>query len=161
MEYGDLSKRYVQQSFGAHFAEVHVDRYTGAVRLRRLLAVCGAGRILNPLTARSQVIGGMTMGIGAALMEEMTVDTRLGLFVNHDLAGYEVPVHSDVPHLDVVFIDEVDPTMSPLKAEGVGELGLSGVAPAIANAVYNATGVRVRSYPITLDKHLDGLPAVA
>ena len=161
MEYGDLSKRYVQQSFGAHFAEVRVDRYTGAVRLRRMLAVCGAGRILNPLTARSQVIGGMTMGIGAALMEEMAVDTRLGLFVNHDLAGYEVPVHADVPHLDVVFVDEVDPTMSPLKAKGVGELGLSGVAPAIANAVYNATGVRVRSYPITLDKHLDGLPAVA
>ena len=123
-----------------------------------MLAVCAAGRILNPLTARSQVIGGMTMGIGAALMEEMAVDTRFGLFVNHDLAGYEVPVHADVPHLDVAFIDEVDATMSPVKAKGVGELGLSGVAPAIANAIYNATGVRVREYPITLEKHLEGLP---
>ncbi len=161
MEYGDLKDRFAQQTVGAHFAEVAVDAYTGAVRVRRMLAVCGAGRILNPTTARSQVIGGMTMGIGAALMEEMAVDTRFGFFVNHDLAGYEVPVHADVPHLEAHFIDEVDPTMSPLKAKGVGELGLTGVAPAIANAVYNATGVRVRSYPLTLDKHLASLPAVA
>ena len=161
MEYGDLSKQYAQQTFGAHFVEVGVDRYTGVVRVRRMLAVCAAGRILNPTTARSQVIGGMTMGIGAALMEEMAVDTRFGLFINHDLAGYEVPVHADVPHLDVVFIDEVDATMSPLKAKGVGELGLVGVAPAIANAVYNATGARVREYPITLDRHLGALPALA
>jgi xanthine dehydrogenase YagR molybdenum-binding subunit len=161
MEYGDLKDRFAQQTVGAHFAEVAVDAYTGAVRVRRMLAVCGAGRILNPTTARSQVIGGMTMGIGAALMEEMAVDTRFGFFVNHDLAGYEVPVHADVPHLEAHFIDEVDPTMSPLKAKGVGELGLTGVAPAIANAVYNATGVRVRSYPLTLDKHLANLPAVA
>lgn len=161
MEFGDLAKQYAQQTVGAHFAEVAVDAYTGAIRIRRMLAVCGAGRILNPTTARSQVIGGMTMGIGAALMEEMAVDTRFGFFVNHDLAGYEVPVHADVPHLEAHFINEVDATMSPLKAKGVGELGLSGVAPAIANAVYNATGVRVRSYPITLDKHLEKLPAVA
>ena len=161
MEFGDLKERFAQQTFGAHFAEVGVDRYTGEVRVRRMLAVCAAGRILNPLTARSQVIGGMTMGIGAALMEEMAVDTRFGFFVNHDLAGYEVPVHADVPHLDVHFIDEVDATMSPVKAKGVGELGLSGVAPAIANAVYNATGVRVREYPVTLDKHMDGLPELA
>jgi xanthine dehydrogenase YagR molybdenum-binding subunit len=160
MEYGDLAERYDRQTFGAHFVEVAVDRYTGAIRVRRMLAVCGAGRILNPLTARSQVIGGMTMGIGAALMEEMAVDTRFGFFVNHDLAGYEVPVHADVPHLDVVFINEVDPTMSPVKAKGVGELGLTGVAAAIANAVYNATGVRVRDYPLTLDKHLSQLPSI-
>ncbi|WP_277980562.1 aldehyde oxidoreductase molybdenum-binding subunit PaoC [Sphingomonas phyllosphaerae] len=161
MEYGDLKDRFAQQTVGAHFAEVAVDAYTGAVRVRRMLAVCAAGRVLNPTTARSQVIGGMTMGIGAALMEEMAVDTRFGFFVNHDLAGYEVPVHADVPHLQAHFIDEVDPTMSPLKAKGVGELGLTGVAPAIANAVYNATGVRVRSYPLTLDKHLANLPAIA
>ena len=128
--------------------------------MRRVLAVCAAGRILNPKTARSQVIGGITMGIGAALMEEMVVDKRLGFFVNHDLAGYEVPVHADVPHLDALFIDEVDPTISPVKAKGVGELGLTGVAPAIANAVYNATGVRVREYPVTLEKHLEELPVV-
>jgi xanthine dehydrogenase YagR molybdenum-binding subunit len=94
-------------------------------------------------------------------MEEMAVDTRFGFFVNHDLAGYEVPVQADVPHLEAHFIDEVDATMSPLKAKGVGELGLVGVAPAIANAVYNATGVRVREYPVTLDKHFAGLPEIA
>ena len=98
------------------------------------------------------------MGAGAALMEELAVDKRFGFFVNHDLASYEVPVHADIPHQEVIFVDEVDPTMSPLKAKGVGELGISGVAPAIANAIYNATGVRVREYPITLEKHLDRLP---
>ena len=101
------------------------------------------------------------MGIGAALTEEMVIDKRFGLFVNHDLASYEVPVHADVPHLEAHFIDEVDPTISPVKAKGVGELGLTGVAPAVANAIYNATGVRVREYPITLDKYLDRLPAIA
>ncbi|MHC9419866.1 aldehyde oxidoreductase molybdenum-binding subunit PaoC [Sphingomonas citri] len=160
IEYGDLSRRFEQQTFGAHFCEVAVDAYTGEIRIRRMLAVCAAGRILNPVTARSQVIGGMVGGAGAALMEELAVDKRFGFFVNHDLAGYEVPVHADIPHQDVIFLDEVDPTMSPLKAKGVGELGISGVAPAIANAVYNATGVRVRDYPITLDKHLRDLPQI-
>jgi len=130
---------------------------TGEIRLRRMLAVCAAGRILNPKTARSQVIGAMTMGAGAALMEEMVVDRRHGFFVNHDLASYEVPVHADIPRQDVIFLDEVDPTMSPLKAKG-GELGIVGVAAAIANAVHDATGVRVRDYPITLEKYLDQLP---
>jgi xanthine dehydrogenase YagR molybdenum-binding subunit len=123
-----------------------------------MLAVCAAGRILNPKTARSQVIGGMTMGVGAALMEHLAVDTRLGLFVNHDLAGYEVPVHADIPHQDVIFLDETDPASSPMKAKGVGELGICGTAAAVANAVYNASGVRVRDYPITLDKVMRGLP---
>jgi xanthine dehydrogenase YagR molybdenum-binding subunit len=159
MEFGDLSKQFAIQTFGSHFVEVGVNAFTGEIRVRRMLAVCAAGRILNPKTARSQVIGGMTMGIGAALMEEMAVDKRFGFFVNHDLAGYEVPVHADIPHLDAVFIDEVDPAISPVKAKGVGELGLTGVAPAVANAIYNATGVRVRQYPITLDKFLDRLPA--
>ncbi|PDS63039.1 xanthine dehydrogenase [Rhizobium anhuiense] len=157
MEFGDLAKRFAIQTFGAHFAEVAVNAFTGEIRVRRMLAVCAAGRILNPKTARSQVIGGMTMGIGAALMEEMAVDKRFGFFVNHDLAGYEVPVHADVPHLQVHFIEEIDAVISPLKAKGVGELGLTGVAPAIANAVYNATGVRVRQYPILLEKHLHQL----
>ena len=116
------------------------------------------GRILNPKTARSQVIGAMTMGAGAALMEELAVDRPFGFFVNHDLAGYEVPVHTDIPHQEVIFLDETDPISSPMKAKGVGELGICGVAAAMANAVYNATGVRVRDYPITLDKLLDGLP---
>jgi xanthine dehydrogenase YagR molybdenum-binding subunit len=161
MEYGDLDKRYQQSTFGAHFVEVAVDAFTGEIRVRRMLAVCAAGRILNPVSARSQVIGAMTMGVGAALMEELQVDHRRGFFVNHDLAGYEVPVHADIPHQEVVFLDEVDPVSSPLKAKGVGELGICGVAAAVANAIYNATGVRVRDYPVTLDKLLAGLPAVA
>jgi len=161
MEYGELDKKYQESTFGAHFVEVAVHAATGETRIRRMLAVCAAGRILNPKTARSQVIGAMTMGAGAALMEELAVDTRHGFFVNHDLAGYEVPVHNDIPHQDVIFLDETDPMSSPMKAKGVGELGICGVAAAVANAVYNATGVRVRAYPVTLDKMLDKLPAFA
>ncbi|MPZ20176.1 MAG: molybdopterin-dependent oxidoreductase [Luteitalea sp.] len=158
IEFGDLAETYHQSSFGAHFVEVGVDAATAEVRVRRMLAVCAAGRILNPKSARSQIIGAMTMGAGAALMEELAVDTRVGFFVNHDLAGYEVPVHADIPHQEVIFLDETDPISSPMKARGVGELGICGVGAAIANAIYNATGVRVRDYPITLDKLLDRLP---
>ena len=158
IEFGDLEQRYQQSTFGAHFVEVGVDAATGETRIRRMLAVCAAGRILNPKTARSQVIGAMTMGAGAALMEELAVDKRFGFFVNHDLAGYEVPVHADIPHQEVIFLDETDPISSPMKAKGVGELGICGVGAAVANAIYNATGVRVRDYPITLDKLLDRLP---
>ncbi len=161
IEYGDLSKKYQQSTFGAHYVEVAVDAATGETRVRRMLAVCAAGRILNPKSARSQVIGAMTMGVGAALMEELAVDKRAGFFVNHDLAAYEVPVHADIPHQEVVFLDEADPISSPMKAKGVGELGLCGVGAAVANAIHNATGVRVRDYPITLDKLLDRLPQVA
>jgi xanthine dehydrogenase YagR molybdenum-binding subunit len=160
IEYGDLDKKYQQSTFGAHFVEVGVDAATGEIRVRRMLAVCAAGRILNPKSARSQVIGAMTMGVGGALMEELALDKRHGFFVNHDLAGYEVPVHADIPHQEVIFLDETDPISSPMKAKGVGELGMCGVAGAVANAVYNATGVRVRNYPITLDKLLDRLPPV-
>lgn len=158
IEYGDLGERFQQSTFGAHFVEVGVDAVTCEVRVRRMLAVCAAGRILNPKTARSQVIGAMTMGVGAALMEELAVDTRHGFFVNHDLASYEVPVHADIPHQEVIFLDETDPMSSPMKAKGVAELGICGVAAAIANAVYNATGVRVRNYPITLDKLIPHMP---
>jgi xanthine dehydrogenase YagR molybdenum-binding subunit len=160
IEYGDLAKKYQQSTFGAHFVEVGVDAATAEIRVRRMLAVCAAGRILNPKTARSQVIGAMTMGVGAALMEELVVDKRAGFFVNHDLAGYEVPVHADIPHQDMFFLDETDPMSSPMKAKGVAELGICGVAAAVANAVYNATGVRVRDYPITLDKLLEQMPDV-
>lgn len=160
IEFGDLAEQYQQSTFAGHFVEVGVDSATGEVRVRRMLAVCAAGRILNPKTARSQVIGAMTMGVGAALMEELAVDTRLGYFVNHDMAGYEVPVHADIPEQEVIFLDDTDPVSSPMKAKGVGELGLCGVSSAIANAIYNATGVRVRDYPVTLDKLLDALPDV-
>jgi len=96
----------------------------------------------------------MTMGIGTALMEECVVDTRFGYFVNHDLAEYHVPVHADIPDLEVIFIEELDDKSSPMKAKGVGELGICGVGAAVANAVYNATGVRIRDYPLTMDKLL-------
>jgi xanthine dehydrogenase YagR molybdenum-binding subunit len=161
MEYGDLDKKFQQSTFGAHFVEVGVDAVTGETRVRRMLAVCAAGRILNPKSARSQVIGAMTMGVGAALMEDLVVDKRIGCFINHDLAMYEVPVHADIPHQEVVFLDETDPMSSPMKAKGVGELGICGVGAAVANAIYNATGVRVRDYPVTLDKLLPKLPTVA
>jgi xanthine dehydrogenase YagR molybdenum-binding subunit len=160
MEYGDLDKKFQQSTFGAHFVEVAVDAATAEIRVRRMLAVCAAGRILNPKSARSQVIGAMTMGVGAALMEELVVDKRAGFFVNHDLAGYEVPVHADIPHQEMIFLDETDPMSSPMKAKGVAELGICGVAAAVANAAYKATGIRVRDYPITLDKLLERLPDV-
>ncbi|EIZ8955567.1 aldehyde oxidoreductase molybdenum-binding subunit PaoC [Cronobacter sakazakii] len=161
MEYGDLDKQFQQSTFAGHFVEVAVEANTGEVRVRRMLAVCAAGRILNPKTARSQVIGAMTMGLGGALMEELFVDTRRGFFVNHDMALYEVPVHADIPTQEVIFLEDTDPVSSPMKAKGVGELGLCGVSAAIANAIYNATGVRVRDYPITLDKLLEGMPEMA
>lgn len=161
MEYGDITQRQQQSTFASHFIEAGVDAATGEIRVRRMLAVCAAGRILNPKSARSQVIGAMTMGVGAALMEELAVDKRLGFFVNHDLASYEVPVHADIPHQEVVFLDETDPLSSPMKAKGVGELGICGVGAAVANAIYNATGARVREYPITLDKLLGKLPSIA
>jgi xanthine dehydrogenase YagR molybdenum-binding subunit len=161
IRYGDLDKDFVQATFGAQFAEVAVDRFTGETRIRRMLGVIDAGRVLNPLTARSQVIGAMTMGVGAALMEALAIDKRHGFFVNHDLGGYEVPVHADIPHQDVIFLDHPDPVSSPMKSKGIGEIGLCGVAAAVANAAYNATGIRIRNYPITLDKMLDRLPSVA
>ena len=152
IEFGDLTKTYAQATFGAHFVEVGVDSATGEIRVRRMGGAFAAGRILNPKSARSQVIGAMTMGVGAALMEDAVVDKRFGYFVNHDLAEYHVPAHADVPHQDVFFMDELDEKSSPMKAKGIGELGLCGVGAAIANAVYNACGVRVREYPLTLDK---------
>jgi len=161
IEFGKITDAQQQSTFGAHFVEVAVDADTAEVRVRRMLCVCAAGRILNPKSARSQVIGGMVMGTGAALMEKLEVDTRRGFFVNHDLAGYEVPVHADIPHQEVIFLDEVDAMSSPMKAKGVGELGISGVGAAVANAIYNATGIRVRDYPITLDKLLDRMPDAA
>ncbi|MCU6452769.1 xanthine dehydrogenase family protein molybdopterin-binding subunit [Sphingomonas sp. A2-49] len=161
IEFGDLAKQEQQSTFAGHFVEAAVHAHTGEIRIRRMLAVCAAGRILNPKSARSQVIGAMTMGVGAALMEELAVDKRFGFFVNHDLASYEVPVHADIPHQEVVFLDEVDPMSSPMKAKGVGELGLCGVGAAIANAIYNASGVRIREYPITLDKIIAGSAMVA
>jgi xanthine dehydrogenase YagR molybdenum-binding subunit len=153
---GDLAKQYSQQSYGAHFCEVAVDRDTGETRVRRFLSVHAAGRILNEKTARSQCLGGVTMGIGAALTEEVAVDPRFGSYINHDLAEYHVPAHADIPAIEIVFLPELDDKASPLKAKGLGELGICGVGAAVANAVYNACGVRIRDYPLTLDKVLGG-----
>jgi xanthine dehydrogenase YagR molybdenum-binding subunit len=149
---------FSQQSYGAHFAEVGVDADTGEVRVRRMLGVFTAGRVLNAKTARSQAIGGMVFGVGAALHEELTLDPRFGHFVNHDLAEYHVPVHADIPAIDAIFLAELDDKSNPLKSKGVGELGICGAGASIANAVYNACGARIRDYPITLDKLLAKLP---
>ena len=159
---GDMAKKYSQQSYGAHFAEVAVDADTGEVRLRRMLGVFTAGRILNAKTARSQAIGGMIFGVGAALEEELALDPRFGgYYVNHDLAEYHVPVHADVPDVDAIFLPELDGRSNPLKSKGVGELGICGAGAAVANAVYNACGARIRDYPITLDKVLAAMPSQA
>ncbi|MBW4024546.1 MAG: xanthine dehydrogenase family protein molybdopterin-binding subunit [Proteobacteria bacterium] len=159
---GDMSRKYSQQSYGAQFAEVAVDGDTGEVRLRRMLGVFTAGRILNEKTARSQAIGGMVFGVGAALEEAVVLDPRFGAYyVNHNLADYLVPVHADLPHVDAVFLPELDDRTNPLKAKGVGELGICGAGAAVANAIYNACGARIRDFPITLDKVMSALPAQA
>ncbi|PVY70232.1 xanthine dehydrogenase YagR molybdenum-binding subunit [Cupriavidus alkaliphilus] len=156
---GEAYKAHSHHAYGAHFAEVAVDADTGEIRMRRMLAVIGAGRILNPKTARSQILGGMTWGIGAALMEQTLLDARYGRFINHDLAEYLVPVNGDVAQMEVVFLDQPDPNANPLGIKGLGELGVCGAGAAVANAVYNATGVRVREFPVTLDKVLAGMEA--
>jgi xanthine dehydrogenase YagR molybdenum-binding subunit len=149
---GDEKKERSFHSFGAIFAEVHVDADLGTIRVERITGVYGVGRILNAKTARSQLMGGLVWGIGAALEEETTLDTRYGRFINANLAEYHVPVNADVKSLDVVVLDEVDPYINSLGVKGIGEIGITGVVAAIANAVYHATGVRVRDLPVTLDK---------
>ena len=151
---------YSIHAYGAQFVEVGVDVDTAEIRLRRMLGVFAPGRIFNAKTARSQLIGGMTFGVSMALHEEAIVDTRTGAFVNRDLAGYLVPVHADIPDIDAVLLDSFDDKANELGAKGVGELGNCGANAAVANAVFNATGVRVRDFPITLDKVLPGLPSL-
>jgi xanthine dehydrogenase YagR molybdenum-binding subunit len=140
---------FARHAFGAQFAEVRVDAGTGEVRVPRLLGVFAAGRIIDPTLARSQFIGGMTMGLGMALMEETVVDTGSGDFLNHDLAQYHVAACADVQDIDAVWLDEEDPHLNPMGAKGIGEIGIVGTAAAIGNAVYHATGRRVRDLPIT------------
>ena len=149
-----------QASYGAHFAEVAVNAITGETRVRRMLGVFAAGRILNEMTARSQCLGGMTFGIGAALTEDLIHDPRTGQLVNGNMAEYHVPVNADVPQLEVMFLPERDIQTNPLHAKGIGEVGICGAGAAIANAVFNATGIRTRDFPITLDKLLPDLPAM-
>jgi xanthine dehydrogenase YagR molybdenum-binding subunit len=147
-------KKYAMHSFGAQFSEVRVDSETGEVRVNRHCAVFDVGRVINPKTARSQALGGVTQGIGMALLEHTVYDHLHGRVVTNNLADYAVPVNADVREIDVTFLGHPDFIVSPVGARGIGEIGITGVAPAIANAVYHATGVRVRDLPITPDKLL-------
>jgi len=149
-------KGYSHHAFGAHFVEVGVDTDSCEIRVRRMLGVFAAGRILNAKTARSQLIGGMIWGIGSALHEENVVDDRYGSFVHQDLANYHVPVHADIGEVDAVMLPEVDEHHNPLGIKGLGELGICGAGAAVANAIFNATGKRIREFPITLDKVMIG-----
>jgi xanthine dehydrogenase YagR molybdenum-binding subunit len=152
------ARDYSQHTYGAHFAEVGVDPDTGEVRLRRMFGVFAAGRILNAKTAMSQITGGMIWGVGTALHEYNEVDPRYGSFIAQDLAGYHVPAHADIADLSAMFLDEVDDKANPMGIKGVGELGIAGAGAAIANAVYNASGARIRDYPLTPEKVLAALP---
>jgi xanthine dehydrogenase YagR molybdenum-binding subunit len=146
--------KHARNTHSAIFAEVKIDEQLGVVRVTRVVEAVAAGRILNPKTARSQILGAVVMGIGMALHEETVIDHRFGRIANADLAGYHVPVHADIHDIEVIFVDEPDPIINPLGLKGVGEIGIVGVAAAVANAVYHATGRRVRDLPITLDKLL-------
>jgi xanthine dehydrogenase YagR molybdenum-binding subunit len=161
VEPGENNNRFNQTSYGAHFCEVRVHAVTGEVRVARWNSVFAAGLILNLQTATSQAIGGVVLGIGGALSEELIHDPRSGKVVNRDLGEYHVAVHADIPAIDVHFLEERDPLANPLFAKGVGELSVCGAGAAVANAVYNAAGVRVREFPITLDKLLPGLPPLS
>jgi len=148
------AQQFSMHAFGAQFAEVRVNEDTGEVRVPRLLGVFAAGHIVNPKTARSQFLGGMTWGLSMALHEESVLDPRFGDYVNHDFAEYHIATNADVGEIDVSWIEEDDPHVNPMGVKGIGELGIVGTAAAIANAVYHATGTRVRDLPITLDKLL-------
>jgi xanthine dehydrogenase YagR molybdenum-binding subunit len=145
---------YAMHAFGACFAEARVDADTGEARIPRMTGVFAAGRIINPKTARSQIIGGMTMGLGMALHEESLVDPRFGHVLNHDFASYHIPANADTGRFDIAWIDEEDPHVNPMGSKGIGEIGIVGTAAAIANAVYHATGIRSRDLPITPAKLL-------
>jgi xanthine dehydrogenase YagR molybdenum-binding subunit len=146
------TENYAMHAFGAYFAEARVDADTGEVRVPRMTGVFAVGNIINPKTARSQFIGGMTMGLSMALHEESLVDPSFGHVVNHDFAEYHIPTHADVGAFDVAWVDEEDPYVNPMGSKGIGEIGIVGSSAAVANAVYHASGIRVRDLPITPDK---------
>jgi xanthine dehydrogenase YagR molybdenum-binding subunit len=150
-------RKYISYTHSAVFAEVRVDEDLGIVRIPKIVCAAAAGRIINPKTARSQILGGVVMGIGMALHEEAMTDHRLGKIMNHNFAEYHVPAHADIADIEVIFVDETDEKVSPIGVKGLGEIGIVGTAAAVANAIFNATGHRVRDFPITLDKLLEGL----
>ncbi len=145
-------RKYISYTHSAVFAEVRVDEDLGVVRVTRVVCAAAAGKILNPKTARSQILGGVVMGIGMALHEEAMTDHRLGKIMNANLGEYHVPAHADIEDIEVIFVDEKDDKVSPLGVKGLGEIGIVGTASAVANAIFHATGVRVRDFPITIDK---------
>jgi xanthine dehydrogenase YagR molybdenum-binding subunit len=149
---GEEEKKLAARSFGAVFAEVRVDEPTGVIRVPRIVAAYSLGRLMNRKTAISQLQGGIVWGLGQALFEDSVLDRSHGRIVNGNLAEYHVPVNADVGALEIDVVDEDDQAFSPLGGRGIGEIGITGVAAAVANAVYHATGRRVRSLPITLDK---------
>jgi len=151
-ESGPEQKNYSSKSFCANFVEVRVHAATGEVRVSRVVSVVDAGKIVNHKTAESQVYGSVVWGIGLALTEEAVLDDRFGRHINNDLANYHVPVNADIPDIEVIFIDKADPIIDPMGAKGIGEIPLIGFTAAVANAVYNATGKRIRELPITPDK---------
>ena len=153
--HGPTLKRYASYSHSAVFVEVMVDEELGVLRVTRVVSAIAAGRILNPKTARSQILGGVVMGIGMALQEEGMIDHRTGRIMNHNLAEYHVPVHADIHDIDVIFVEEDDDKASEIGVKGVGEIGIIGVAAAVLNAIYHATGKRVRDLPVTIDKILE------
>ena len=145
-------KKYVAYSYNVHFVKVLVHPLTGVVKIDRAVAAADAGKIISPKTAESQVIGGVVGGIGMAMMEEAVIDNRYGRWVNNNFADYHVPVQADVPHIEALFVNKPDFILNPIGAKGMGEIALVGFAAALANAVFNATGKRVRELPITPDK---------
>jgi xanthine dehydrogenase YagR molybdenum-binding subunit len=151
---GAESAQFAMYAFVAHFVEVRVDEELGVVRVRRVVSGCGGGRIMNEKTARTQITGAVVGGIGMALTEETVMDHRMGRFVNANLGEYHVPVNADIPKVEAFFVEERDDHVNPLGAKGIGEVGYVGVAAAVANAVFHATGKRIRRLPITLDKLL-------
>jgi xanthine dehydrogenase YagR molybdenum-binding subunit len=151
----ETAAQYEFHSFGAHFCEVRVNRFTMEPRVTRFTTVVDAGRIVNAQTARSQLVGGVIFGIGQALLEENPLDVETGRLAASNMADYMVPVNADIPDIDVHWLDRPDPNVGGLGTRGLGELGTVGTAAAIGNAIYNATGIRVRRTPITLDKLLE------
>ncbi len=151
----DAEEHYGMYSFGAHFVEARVSRYTGEIRLSRMLGVFSLGRVINPTTLRSQLIGGMTMGLSMALHEESVRDHRFGHVVTQDFASYHISSHADIPDIDAIWLDSVDEHSNPMGSRGAGEIGIVGAAAAVVNAVYHATGVRVRDLPVTCEAMLD------
>ena len=145
---------YSTATHSAVFVEVLVDEDLGVIRVNRVVSAVAAGRVVNPKTARSQILGGVVWGISQAMQEETQNDQHLGRFMNHSLAEYHIPVNADIGDIDVLFVEENDDIVNELGSKGVGEIGIVGVASAIANAIYHATGKRVRDFPITLDKVL-------